>query len=305
MENTDDSLGVRFSPKQSKSKTFCSVYGCNSKACKNFDVRFHYFPKQSENFIKIQNAFGVDEKIDSRKMWQKVLKIGKSITENMQVCSLHFKKSDYFFPENASKGKRRLKKNALPSCNLPCTEIKTTSSTKINDDREKRRIQRDKKKNTIISDNEATNNEKPDSSARLTTTELTFDFDGQRNSVVLDDTNPSPVTSRENNNGSVVAMLPEKNDETPAKTFIDVGIQVKSGDLVTDFCDVIKTEKKLNTLTGIVSFDILNTILDVFKLCSLKGFALYFSKQESRGAHQRHFLSVDDTSFKLVKSLLK
>ncbi|KAH0561231.1 hypothetical protein KQX54_014994 [Cotesia glomerata] len=166
MENTDDSLGVRFSPKQSKSKTFCSVYGCNN------------------------------------------------------------------------------------------------------------------------------------SSARLTTTELTFDFDGQRNSVVLDDTNPSPVTSRENNNGSVVAMLPEKNDETPAKTFIDVGIQVKSGDLITDFCDVIKTEKELNTLTGIVSFDILNTILDVFKV----GFPKYdvarshdflpFSRRRARPYTSKRCVSV-------------
>lgn len=100
MESVDDSLGVRFFPKQNRSKTFCSVYGCNSKACRNSYVRFHYFPKQKEYFLKIENALGVDELIDGRKLWQKVSKIGKNITDNMQVCSLHFKKSDYFFPGN-------------------------------------------------------------------------------------------------------------------------------------------------------------------------------------------------------------
>ncbi|KAH0551098.1 hypothetical protein KQX54_000527 [Cotesia glomerata] len=89
----------------------------------------------------------------------------------------------------------------------------------------------------------------------LTTTELTFDFDGQRNSLCCQ----------------------SSNDETPAKTFIDVGIQVKSGDLITDFCDVIKTYKELNTLTGIVSFDILNTILDVFMV----GFPKYESEKNA------------------------
>lgn len=67
-------------------------------ACRDFDVRFHLFPKINTNFVKITNAFGQSEKVDCRKMWQIVLKIGKNITDHMQVCSLHFKKSDYFSP---------------------------------------------------------------------------------------------------------------------------------------------------------------------------------------------------------------
>ncbi|KAK0157167.1 hypothetical protein PV328_011799 [Microctonus aethiopoides] len=168
---------------------------------------------------------------------------------------------------NASKSKRRLKRTAVPSCNLPRTEIKIASSIKKNNDREKRRIQRDKKKNTIISNSPATS---LDSTAGLTTTDLNLDFDGQRNSDVSDYTSLNPITPRENDNGSVVAMLSVENDETSEKKFIDVCIQIKSGDLVTDFCDIIKTEKELNTLAGIVSFDILNTILDVVKAGSSK-----------------------------------
>ena len=42
----------------------------------------------------------MDKKIDRRTMWQRVLKIGKDITKFMQVCSLHFKKSDYILLGN-------------------------------------------------------------------------------------------------------------------------------------------------------------------------------------------------------------
>ena len=31
-------------------------------------------------------------------MWEWVLKIGKNVTDYMQVCSLHFKKSYYILP---------------------------------------------------------------------------------------------------------------------------------------------------------------------------------------------------------------
>ena len=68
MENTFYTSGARFPPKINKSKMFCCVSGCNSKSCRNQDVRFHYFPKKNENFVKIQNSFGVDEKIDRRKL---------------------------------------------------------------------------------------------------------------------------------------------------------------------------------------------------------------------------------------------
>ena len=37
-------LGVKFLPKPSKSKIYCSVFGCSSKACENHELSFHQFP---------------------------------------------------------------------------------------------------------------------------------------------------------------------------------------------------------------------------------------------------------------------
>ncbi|KYN49980.1 hypothetical protein ALC62_00007, partial [Cyphomyrmex costatus] len=53
------------------------------------------FPQAKKNFIKIVNNSGIEEVIDRRVQWVKVLKIGKKVTPNMCVCSLHFKQEDY------------------------------------------------------------------------------------------------------------------------------------------------------------------------------------------------------------------
>lgn len=89
--------GMKFSPQNTKSKRFCSVFGCQSKAYKNPELRFHSFPAPNANFVKIIKKSGLEEKVDRRKEWERVLKIGKKVTPCMCVCSLHFKKDDYFF----------------------------------------------------------------------------------------------------------------------------------------------------------------------------------------------------------------
>lgn len=91
---------MRFSPRNSKSKAYCSVYGCNSKACRDLEVRFHKFLDHKKNYVKIKNLVGIEEKVDRRIEWEKVLRMGKKITSNMRVCSLHFTKDDYFAPGN-------------------------------------------------------------------------------------------------------------------------------------------------------------------------------------------------------------
>ena len=96
--DTSKNSGVRFSPRKTISKKYCCVYGCTSNPCNNPDVRFHHFPKPNHVFAKIQNYFGEYEKVNCRKMWERVLKIGKNVTEHMVVCSLHFTKSDYILP---------------------------------------------------------------------------------------------------------------------------------------------------------------------------------------------------------------
>lgn len=79
---------MEFSPRKTKSNTYCSVYGCNSKACKNDTVRFYNFPKKHQSVVKIVNKFNEEELIDRHAAWIKVLKIGKKVTPSMRVCSL-------------------------------------------------------------------------------------------------------------------------------------------------------------------------------------------------------------------------
>lgn len=50
------------------------------------------------------------------------------------------------------------------------------------------------------------------------------------------------------------------------KKYIDVGVQIQGGDFRKDFCDIITTDTELSTLTGIINFNILNTVIDVVKL---------------------------------------
>lgn len=49
-------------------------------------------------------------------------------------------------------------------------------------------------------------------------------------------------------------------------TVVDIGVQVKSGDLFKSFRSLIKNDADLSTVTGIESFQILDTIVDLVKL---------------------------------------
>lgn len=46
---------------------------------------------------------------------------------------------------------------------------------------------------------------------------------------------------------------------------IDKATQVKSGDILTSFVNYIDSDAKLNSLTGLASFDLLETIIDIYK----------------------------------------
>lgn len=90
--------GVTFSPKKSKSKKFCSVFGCNSSGNKNETLRFHHFPRKGQGFVEIKNKFGNVEKVDRAQAWENVLRMGKNVSPYMVICSRHFTKEDYVFP---------------------------------------------------------------------------------------------------------------------------------------------------------------------------------------------------------------
>ena len=87
--------GVLFSPKPSKSKVFCSVFGCNGGASQNPELSFHRFPEAGKIKIKWVNKLGLNKMIDRRILWERVLRRGKKVTSNMRVYSLHFVKEDY------------------------------------------------------------------------------------------------------------------------------------------------------------------------------------------------------------------
>ncbi|KAK3920157.1 THAP domain-containing protein 11 [Frankliniella fusca] len=86
--------------KKSRERHNCCVPQCS--AVKNEENHLHTVPKDPAR----------------RKAWAIAIKTGKVLTDTMQVCSRHFKSTDDF-PTNGPNLKPKLKKNAVPSENLP------------------------------------------------------------------------------------------------------------------------------------------------------------------------------------------
>ena len=40
--------------------------------------------------------FGEPEKVNRRKVWENILKMGNGTTQSMRICSLHFCREDFF-----------------------------------------------------------------------------------------------------------------------------------------------------------------------------------------------------------------
>jgi len=83
---------------QTTNRTNCCVYGCSSRADQDKDISFHLIPKQGSRTVKIVNKLGIEEFVDIRKAWDKMLKSGKKLTNVMKVSSKHFLKNDYILP---------------------------------------------------------------------------------------------------------------------------------------------------------------------------------------------------------------
>lgn len=79
-------------------RTNCCVYGCSSRADRDKCLSFHFIPKQGSRTVTIVNKLGIEESVDIRKAWDKMLKSGKNLTNTMKVCSKHFLKEDYILP---------------------------------------------------------------------------------------------------------------------------------------------------------------------------------------------------------------
>lgn len=72
----------------------CSVYGCNAVAKNNPELSFHKFPSPDQE-IEYFDSFGLKTICNRKKLWETNLKMGKTATPWMNVCSLHFTKRDY------------------------------------------------------------------------------------------------------------------------------------------------------------------------------------------------------------------
>lgn len=82
-----------------KGRNRCCVQECGSQAGVDSNLSFHKIPKYDKATVIRKNIFGVTEIVDKRKEWLRLLNI-KNNKKNVQlyVCSLHFRKDDYFFP---------------------------------------------------------------------------------------------------------------------------------------------------------------------------------------------------------------
>ncbi|KAJ8671937.1 hypothetical protein QAD02_003196 [Eretmocerus hayati] len=133
------------SPSKSNNKLYkCSVRGCENNNRCNPDHTFHTFPNPQtdprKRCVYISDYFGNESKVDQLTAWLYALKI-KRHHKGMRVCSRHFKREDYCFPDIQYPLKRPiLMKNAVPSLNLP---IADESKEEISKQRLKRRLKRE------------------------------------------------------------------------------------------------------------------------------------------------------------------
>ena len=149
-----------------------------------------------------------------------------------------------------------MKKNAIPSCNLPNAATNKRKKQDENDMRKKRRLQREEEKSQVHSEIE--------NSTNTTNLEL-LDQDNAHgaNESNLDESTLNESTLNESN-----PFLPSE------KKLSDFSTQMTSGDLILDSFDTIKTDSERNMLTEIANFKILNTLIKIVEI----GYAKYKSK---------------------------
>lgn len=75
----------------------CVVNGCDSNSHKDPLVIFHKFPAPDKQLVNINYSSGGQNKFNKLNAWKTILNM-KNTSDSMRVCSLHFKKEDYYFP---------------------------------------------------------------------------------------------------------------------------------------------------------------------------------------------------------------
>ncbi|KAK0162464.1 hypothetical protein PV327_006239 [Microctonus hyperodae] len=110
-----------------KTKIYCAIPKCRRKERVNADYSYHHFPQRGKYKVSVTNSFGDVEKVDLHSQWEKVTNI-LNHGPNDQICSRHFKPSDYC-KNGVRNRRRRLKHDAIPSLHLPTTNKKSVQSS--------------------------------------------------------------------------------------------------------------------------------------------------------------------------------
>ncbi|KAL5246156.1 hypothetical protein ACI65C_013564 [Semiaphis heraclei] len=228
-----------------KSNTYCSVYGCSTYYNSGSDISFHSLPKENSNKIKWINKNGTSQMIDRRKAW--ILKLHMDTVNlkktQIKICSKHFVKEDFILPDYKV-ARARLTQEAVPSQNLPKLSIKSKSPLK-----------RKSPKKRFLSP-----------SADEVEVAKTCDLDLAIHPLHLHQ--ESNLTEKSN---SVDIIYLEDNvisqeiaTQLVTVTSADAQVQVTIGDIFVPFVSLIDTSNKLNTLTGIPTFEILDHIIYLY-----------------------------------------
>ncbi|XP_015374594.1 PREDICTED: uncharacterized protein LOC107169384 [Diuraphis noxia] len=235
-----------------KSNTYCSVYGCKTFYSNEGNVSFHTFPKENQSKVKWLNKSGIEEMIDRRKAW--VMRLRMDTTNmaktQLKVCSKLFSKDNFILPDYKLKN-ASLKKTAVPSQNLPTTSIKLQSP-------KKRKSPKKRERPLVLTSNNISDNivtQKTDStishSCEHWSNEM-LDIDN------LDTDNNTMQTEETRHTSSDSGVL------TMTIPMVDAGVQVTTGDIFIPFISLVTTPQKLNTMTGIPFFEILDKIVELF-----------------------------------------
>ncbi|KAH0540284.1 hypothetical protein KQX54_015510 [Cotesia glomerata] len=224
---------IKLTPrKKNKSRVYCAVNGCGSKSHENLEISFHAIPKPGSSFVYIENLFGKKEKIDRFKDWQRDLKL-KNINPHMRVCSLHFERNDFVLPDIISK-KMTLKKTSVPSCNLMDRKV-SIDVEKNKEARHHRQVNRSLKKIAV-----------------------------EKNKNISENCSLVNIENIVTDKSEEMCFINDNVVEMPLnKSYNDIGVQVETLFINPSFMDFIKTEDDFRTATGIQSYQMLETIVEL------------------------------------------
>ncbi|XP_058802310.1 uncharacterized protein LOC131670606 [Phymastichus coffea] len=230
----------------------CCVKFCESKSTKISDIRFHHLPRPNDGFVNNENYFGKIEKISRLKAWQKALGLGNNYSKSFVVCSLHFKKNDYLLPVFQLLGGiscKNLKKNVVPTQNLPVKKIIPTNRSLRKQQRAN--IQKTKVNNQTVATVQSSASQPFDQESNLINTMDIPDYNSSLETILKVDAacEAKPVMR-----DAVCYIKP---------VIKDVSLETQTMNVIS----FIKNDSALSTMTGLQSFTLLKTIVEILEKC--------------------------------------